>query len=85
MAEFTSRSKTAPQAEHTHSLTGSPAHPEGPVKAPQDEQILVEFLESGSTYFLPQELLLYEKILDKKMEYESLTYRQKFNTAPKGN
>ena len=58
MAEFTSRSKTAPQAEHTHSLTDSPAHPCGPDRAPHDEQVLVEFLLSISTNRLSQELLL---------------------------
>ena len=51
---------STPHAPQSHSLTLSPAKPVGPVKAPQVEQILVEFRLSGKTSFVPPRRLLYE-------------------------
>ena len=47
-AALTSRSWRVPHSEHRHCLTDSPDRPCGPDKAPQIEQILVEFLDSTS-------------------------------------
>lgn len=44
MAALTSRSCWAPQAPQLHCLTDSCCFPVGPVRAPQVEQPLVEFL-----------------------------------------
>jgi hypothetical protein len=53
MAEFTSRSWTAPHAEHSQPLTLSPFHPVGPVKEPHLEQVLVVFIELTNFTNLP--------------------------------
>ena len=53
IAAFLSRSCRVPHSVHSQILTDKPTFPVGPVLAEQCEQVMVEYFDSTSAYFLP--------------------------------
>src|ERR1700691_379466 len=72
-AALTSRSCDFPQSRHTHDLTINPLTPRGPLRAPQFEQVTVEYLSSLTSKLLAACSHLYARSLLSIPQPESST------------